>query len=1781
MSSAEELTLKLIDGTITESEVDELEQIVSTSSRAYEIHLSLLEQEAILRGARSPGDLAEPTLVHIRKMLEQRIEEGVLRQIRREGRVPVASDVAIDPAHRVEGEWRWLGGRPFWNVVAAALFLALIVCVVKVQGVLRLEADPQETFLFGQWDLTPGMSTAYRLFVRDARAATPVAGASVSVGLLSSEGALLWEEKSTTDRAGMAIVTPRISADLTEGEYTLRVRAESDKGESELFRAVTVRRSFRLLITTDKPLYQPGQTIHLRAVGLAAAGLKPAEDREIALEVHDSKGNKVFGKELVASAFGIVSADFVLADQVHLGTYTVTAVLGDTRSERTIDVERYTLPKFRIDAKTDRDYYAPGETLRATVSARYLFGKPVADGEVAVRAVEFAAGFDVFARVAGRTDADGVCAFEIPLERSFAGIDFKKGDAFVGVDVTVTDRAGQAETRRIDLTVTARPIRVDLIPEAGSLKRNVENRLYIVTSYPDGTPAQTTVDLFLGHDLQRSISGIATSPLGIARVALTPEESRTPGAPRFNEETLDRSDDPNVVKIGRYEDFLPVEIRARDAKGAAVEIMDRVSLDQHTDSFLLHTDKTHYEAGQTVWISLLSAKGWADVFVDVVHDGRTLLAKGAEVRNWQGAVEFDLPLDLCGTLEINAYRVTQDGEIVGDRRLIQVDRPDGLKITAALDRDSYRPGSEAIVDFTVTDERLQPVQAALGLSCVDEALFALTAMRPGFERVYFMLYEELLEPRYEIHASLPRAADPAGDGVRSEAADVLFSAAAGGEGVERALSESFDERHAMVKNKKKIFFDRLANIVAYIPATIFFALVLPLILYALYRLALRSPSPGVTPRESKVLQSEVWALAAWWTAALVFLPLFGLFQRSAQQGYVTLLLFLGFFLSTVAAVTLLIIWVKRVRRLRAAFAAPLFRKLILVLPVAFPVALISQIFLLMPGRGGFAQNADTAGIVSLAVWIAAVAAAGALGVSARVIVEKTSVPLWLAVFLGRSLAAAAPIVLVVLFGVFWLPEFGGRVGLRPTWDEGFWAAESEAPLLGRGGPAEGKEPAGSVDTTAPARVRRDFPETLYWQPELITDEKGRGRITIPLADSITTWRLSMSALSRRGVFGSGSVPLTVFQDFFVDIDFPVALTQNDRISVPVAVYNYIDRAQTVTLDVDAEPWFELLGPATSKVDVDANGVAGARFEIKALEPGVHTLVVRARGGRMADGVERSVTVAPDGRRVVETRNGILDSSAAPRRELEFMIPAGAVDKASGLDLRIYPGAFSQVIEGLENILHMPHGCFEQTSSATYPNILALAYMDATDQARPAIELKAHQYINVGYQRLLSFEVDGGGFDWFGEAPADVTLSAYGLMEFCDMERVFDVDPKVIDRTGRWLLDQQKEDGSFSPSAHGVHSALARGKDEILRTTAYVAWALAASANRSGAGNNSPLRARNDRLDGALDFIADGATGTEDPYTLALCANALLAGKRSSEASDVLEWLHSFRQSAEGLVHWTSSAQGATFSRGAVLDMETTALAVLAYLQAGWAIDDAHRALAWLITRKDQRGTWHSTQATVLALRALLLGAEQRVKASTRASVSVTVNGAEPEVIEITPENSDVVHLLDLRHRARTGANRVAVALDGDGRYAFQARAVHYLPWQPREGDHKKELSIDIDYDRTRLEKDDLLIATVTVEYNRPGTAAMTIVDLGIPPGFSLVTDSLEKHLSTGLFEKYSATARQVIVYFRELPGGEPIDFDVAFRARYPVKIKTTAGKVYQYYEPELRDETEPVELEVR
>src|SRR5262249_14588979 len=270
----------------------------------------------------------------------------------------------------------------------------------------------------------------------------------------------------------------------------------------------------------------PGQTIHVRALALDRSNHQAATDRKLTFELEDSRGNKVFKKATHTDKFGIGSAEFALADEVNLGAYHLRALMGESESptntaEIALNVERYVLPKFKVaidfagtDKKSKRGY-RPGDHVTGTVHANYFFGKAVDEAEITVKASSMDVAVFEVGSVQGKTDHDGAYHFDIALPKYFAGRPLSQGAARVLIEATVKDSASHSETRGEPITVSESPFLITAVPEGGTLVPNLENQVFILTSYPDGIPAKA--DLIV-HPAGGSDQRVTTDDGGIAVV---------------------------------------------------------------------------------------------------------------------------------------------------------------------------------------------------------------------------------------------------------------------------------------------------------------------------------------------------------------------------------------------------------------------------------------------------------------------------------------------------------------------------------------------------------------------------------------------------------------------------------------------------------------------------------------------------------------------------------------------------------------------------------------------------------------------------------------------------------------------------------------------------------------------------------------------------------------------------------------------------------------------------------------------------------------------------------------------------------------------------------------------------------------------------------------------------------------------------------------------------------------------------------------------------------------
>src|SRR5260370_7562280 len=128
--------------------------------------------------------------------------------------------------------------------------------------------------------------------------------------------------------------------------------------------------------------------------------------------------------------------------------------------------------------------------------------------------------------------------------------------------------------------------------------------------------------------------------------------------------------------------------------------------------------------------------------------------------------------------------------------------------------------------------------------------------------------------------------------------------------------------------------------------------------------------------------------------------------------------------------------------------------------------------------------------------------------------------------------------------------------------------------------------------------------------------------------------MAILASTPSGALGTGTSGLKVFQDFFVDLDLPVTLTQGDRVSIPVAVYNYSGGPGQVSLKLQPETWFSLDNDSSDKtVSVESGRVGASQFTLNANRIGKFKLALNAHMNGAAgrdDIAVRYIEAVPNG-----------------------------------------------------------------------------------------------------------------------------------------------------------------------------------------------------------------------------------------------------------------------------------------------------------------------------------------------------------------------------------------------------------------------------------------------------------------------------------------------------------------------------------------------------------------------
>jgi CD109 antigen len=428
---------------------------------------------------------------------------------------------------------------------------------------------------------------------------------------------------------------------------------------------------------------------------------------------------------------------------------------------------------------------------------------------------------------------------------------------------------------------------------------------------------------------------------------------------------------------------------------------------------------------------------------------------------------------------------------------------------------------------------------------------------------------------------------------------------------------------------------------------------------------------------------------------------------------------------------------------------------------------------------------------------------------------------------------------------------------------------------------------------------------------------------------------------------------------------------------------------------------------------------------------------------------------------------------------------------------------------------------------------------------------------TGYQRQLTYRRSDGSFSAFGQSDDEgsLFLTAFVLKSFSQAKELIFIDDAILEEAADWLKSHQNSDGSFEPVGFIHHQEILgglKGKDAL---TAYTAIALLEYGEKTSSAR-------------AVGYLEGILSELDDPYTVAITAYALeLAG--SDRSDDAYQILMGLAIEDENGLHWGSGGDiiepeyPMEYNQSACI--ETTAYATLALIKHGDAFN-ASRAAKWLVSQRNAYGGFGSTQDTVVALQALT---EYSTGARADVDLTITIESSESSIEKrITEENFDVLQIIEVPVN-----DQIEITASGEGEAVCQVVRRFNLP-QAEEGEDI--LKIDVDYDTTEVEVNDLVTVSVEIEFAppEPMEAGMIVLDISVPTGFTPVVESIAQVVDEEKnIKRYEIAGRKVIFYIENMLAGDSLTFSFQVQATFPVKAKGVSSQAYSYYQPEINGET--------
>ncbi|HHY31544.1 MAG TPA: hypothetical protein GX515_00770 [Firmicutes bacterium] len=543
-------------------------------------------------------------------------------------------------------------------------------------------------------------------------------------------------------------------------------------------------------------------------------------------------------------------------------------------------------------------------------------------------------------------------------------------------------------------------------------------------------------------------------------------------------------------------------------------------------------------------------------------------------------------------------------------------------------------------------------------------------------------------------------------------------------------------------------------------------------------------------------------------------------------------------------------------------------------------------------------------------------------------------------------------------------------------------------------------------------VRKEFQDTAFWNPMIVTDRNGTGRIEFTMPDNLTTWRATARAQTLKTQVGSATRDVVTTKDLIVRLATPRFFRLGDRTVVTTVVHNYTGREVVARVSLEAQG-VTLKGADQRIVELAPMGQAAIDWEVECGKVGPARFVASARvdAGRARDALEVSVPVLPFGVRHELHEAGEVSAGAADRGKakasVQLDLPGDVLEGTTSVKVRLAPSVAATALGALEYLVSFPYGCVEQTMNSFLPCVVVARVMRDLGVKAPGIEESLPRMVSAGLARLYRYQHYDGGWGWWEYDKTDPRMTAYVVYGLHSARAAgFDVDEQVFSRGKAALADLVNRPRDVDDLVYKLYVMSEVGMKNLPRL--------------------DEMLARRDEL---------------SEYSLALLVLTLRNVGRTEDARTVFKDLLATARGDATQTYWNAPKGERYWADNRV---ETTAYALMALLAVDPKNDKIPGAVRWLSGVR-QGGAWFSTKDTAAAVFALAEYLKLRDELLPNYTATVSINGKEIGRFRFTGKSvfeRELELAVDPRDLSR-GHNELVISRDGGSGNLYYAVSCEY------------------------------------------------------------------------------------------------------------------------------------------